>query len=302
MRLLITGTEGQVARALLERAERFSNHEAVAVGRPELDLGRPDTIGAALERVQPQIVISAAAYTKVDLAEDEPEVARCINGLAPGVLAREAKRIGARIIHLSTDYVFSGDATAPYTETDQTDPQSVYGLSKLAGEEAVLRSGHDHLVVRTAWVYSPFGQNFVKTMLRLAAEHDEIRVVADQTGSPSSAHDIADGILAVVERLEEGRDIGGVYHLAGSGCASWADFARHIFLASARHGGPVAHVREIATSDYPTKAKRPANSRLDSSRFARDIWYQAPAWQRSLEAVVARLFEAAPQQREGWTS
>lgn len=289
MKIVVTGNGGQVVTSLVERATRCGGIEVLPLGRPVLDLAEPSTIADALAAACPDLIVSAAAYTAVDNAEDEPDIAYRVNGVAPGVLAREASRLGVRVIQLSTDYVFSGDGAEPYRETDETGPQSVYGASKRDGELAVLAAGPMHLVVRTAWVYSPFGTNFVKTMLRLAADRDEIRVVGDQFGSPTSALDIADGILSAARRLMDGEPSGGLFHLTGTGYASWADLAREVFVASARYGGPVASVRDIATSDYPTKAKRPANSRLASTRFLDVFGYQAPAWQESVDVVVRRL-------------
>jgi dTDP-4-dehydrorhamnose reductase len=206
-------------------------------------------------------------------------------------VAEAAARLGVPVIHLSTDYVFDGTKDGAYVETDPTAPLGVYGASKLAGEEAVATANPRHLILRTAWVYSPFGNNFVKTMLRLAASRDEISVVADQWGNPTSALDIAEAILHAAARLQTDRNFAafGVYHLAGGGETNWSGFARHILDTSRAFGGPHASVRDIATSDYPTKARRPANSRLSSAKFAGVFGWQAPGWRVSAESVVRRL-------------
>ncbi|MHA6720050.1 dTDP-4-dehydrorhamnose reductase [Sphingomonas sp. RS6] len=289
MRILVTGKDGQVAQALAEQAK---DHELVFVTRPGFDLAQPATIEAAVAKVHPDLIVSAAAYTAVDKAESEPELAMAINGDGPGVLARAGAKIGAPIIHLSTDYVFDGSLDRPWREDDPTGPLGAYGATKLAGEQAVQASGADHAVIRLAWVYSPFGNNFAKTMLRLAETRDALNVVEDQRGCPSSALDIAAAILAVVERWQREGAASGVYHFAGSGETNWADFARAIFAESAKHGGPTADVTGIPTSAYPTPAKRPSNSRLDCTRFADTFGYRAPAWQDSLAVVVGRLLQS----------
>jgi dTDP-4-dehydrorhamnose reductase len=289
MRLLVTGREGQLARGLLAR--RRDGVEIQALGRPELDLERPATIARAVADTAPDVVVNAAAYTAVDQAEDEPERAFRVNAEAAGELAAAARRQGARIVQVSTDYVFDGTGEGAYAESAPTRPLGVYGRSKREGEIAVAQANPDHVVLRTAWVYSPFGRNFVKTMLALAETRDELGVVADQRGSPTAAADLADGILAMVGawRDRPGLGLGGTYHVAGSGEASWFDFAEEIFRQAARHGRPAARVRPISTADYPTRAARPMNSVLDSRRFAADFGYRAPAWQESTAAVVAEL-------------
>lgn len=283
MRILVTGREGQVARGLAALA---GDHELVFAARPEFDLADFASIDACVDRARPDLVVSAAAYTAVDRAEDEPELALRLNGEAPGVLARAAARIGAKIIHLSTDYVFGGDGDRAWRETDPIAPVNAYGRSKAAGEAEVAGSGADHVILRTSWVYSPHGTNFVRTMLRLAGERDSIRVVSDQVGSPTSAADIAGGIAAVIARWRPG-----TFHLAGEGEASWARFAQAIFAESAAVGGPAAEVVPIATSDYPTPARRPANSRLDCGRFAEAFGWRPPPWREALGPVVREILE-----------
>jgi dTDP-4-dehydrorhamnose reductase len=298
MRIVVTGgPDGQVLHSLIEQG-KAAGHEIVALGRPELDLaGDSQCISAALAATRPEAVVSAAAYTAVDKAEDEPELAFAINASGAGAVAQAASDLGVPLVHLSTDYVFSGSKTSPYTEQDPTDPVSVYGASKLAGEEAVLAAHRGAAILRTAWVYSPFNANFVKTMLRLAEDRDEVSVVADQYGNPTSALDIADAILEILPRLRSSSDprLSGVFHLTGHGDTSWAGFAGAIFAFSKTHGGAAATVRPIGTLEYPTKAKRPANSRLDNSKLAKTYGLRMPAWQNSLERVIARLVPAQAQ-------
>ncbi|WP_243374868.1 dTDP-4-dehydrorhamnose reductase [Microvirga solisilvae] len=291
MRVIVIGKEGQVARSLAERAHAHKA-EAILLGRPQIDLADPSGIEDVLREVKGDIIVNTAAYTAVDQAESEPELAEAINGIGAGVVAGVAAAIGVPLIHLSTDYVFDGSLDRPYREGDAFNPLSVYGRSKLLGEQAVATEAEDYVILRTAWIYSPFGKNFVKTMLRLAGDRDEIGIVADQIGSPSSALDLADGILAVGKNLldrPQDRVLRGIFHMAGAGFASWAEFASEIFAISARHGGPVARVRPITTAEYPTPAKRPPNSRLDGTRLKEIHGLSLPRWQTSLETCVARL-------------
>ena len=294
MKILITGREGQLVTSLLERGTGHQNLELIALGRPELDLEVPESATNAVQAIAPDVVISAAAYTAVDQAEDEPDRAFRINGEAPGELAAAARQAGARIIHISTDYVFDGTSPEPYREDAPTNPLGVYGKSKLLGEERVRAENPDHVIVRTAWVYSPFGRNFLKTMMALAQTRDELNVVADQCGNPTSALDIADGLLAILEVWEGGAGgLGATYHLAASGTATWFDFAAQIQAECRAAGLPAAKVNPIASADWPTKAQRPANSMLDSRLFARTFGYTAPDWKCSTAQIVARL-AAAP--------
>lgn len=288
MKILVTGRDGQVARSL---AERHGKHQLVFAARPDLDLADAASIERTVAAVNPDLVISAAAYTAVDKAEDEPELAMAVNGTAPGILAHAAAKAGAPVVHLSTDYVFDGSLDRPWREDDPVAPLGVYGRTKLLGEDAVSESGATHAILRTAWVYSSFGNNFVKTMLRLAETRDTLNVVDDQYGCPTSAVDIADGIMAIVAAWENepARGRNAVYHLAGTGATNWADFARAIFAASAGHGGATAEVCGIPSSEYRTRAMRPANSRLDCARFERVFGWQAPRWEESLDRVVGRL-------------
>jgi dTDP-4-dehydrorhamnose reductase len=291
---LVVGRDGQLARSLAERA-RVLGVELVFAGRPELDLARPDSARQAIDASSAMVIINAAAYTAVDRAEDEPEAALALNAIGPRALAQAARESGARLIHVSTDYVFDGTGTRPWREDDLTGPASAYGRTKLEGEQAVREALPDHVIVRTAWVYSPFGSNFVKTMLNLARTRAELQVVEDQVGNPTSALDLADGLLAILATWgeEPDRGLGATYHLAGTGSTSWADFAREIFAVSRARSGPFAEVRGIPSAEWPAKAPRPLNSRLDSSLFAETFSYQAPRWQDSLVPVVERILAEA---------
>ena len=297
MRIAVTGREGQVVRSLLERAPLLG-HEVIAVGRPDLDLaGDSDSIRAALSAATPDVIVSAAGYTAVDRAESERELAFAVNEEGPRAIAQAAKGLGVPLLHLSTDYVFDGTKAAPYVETDLPRPTGVYGASKLAGEQAALAAHDNTAILRTAWVFSPFGANFAKTMLRVAADRDEVAVVADQIGTPTSASDIADGILRVAANLARSSDAEqrGVFHMTAAGEATWADFAEAIFSASAALNGPTADVRRITTAEYPTPAKRPANSRLDCFKLERAHGVRLPDWHTSATAVVRRLvIESTP--------
>ncbi len=277
---------------MAERAP-LCGHEVIAVGPPELDLSAADddAVYAVLAAAKPDAIVNAAAHTAVDKAESERALAFAINAAGAGAVARAAARLDVPLVHVSTDYVFSGDKAEPYVETDPTGPTGVYGESKLAGEDAVRASGADFATLRTAWVYSPFGANFVKTMLRLAESRDELGVVDDQRGCPTSALDLADAVIAVAANLKASADpsLRGLFHAAGSGEGSWADLAEAIFATSATNGGPSARVNRIATADYPTPAKRPANSRLDCSKLAAVHGVRLPHWRHSVEQVTARL-------------
>ncbi|MBC2664429.1 dTDP-4-dehydrorhamnose reductase [Novosphingobium flavum] len=293
MRIAVTGLAGQVVQSLVERGPA-AGHVILPVGRPALDLAGGDgaAIRAALAAVRPEAIVSAAAYTAVDKAESEPDLAFAVNAAGAGHVAQAAAALGVPLVHLSTDYVFSGEGTRAWREDDPTGPKGVYGASKLAGEQAVLAAQPNSAVLRTAWVYSPFGANFVKTMLRLAASRDTLGVVADQVGNPTSALDIADGVMQVAQNLADrptDESLRGLFHMTGSGETSWAGFAEAIFAASAGLGGPSAQVHPIATSDYPTPAARPVNSRLDCAKLAAAHGVRLPDWRLSLAGVVARL-------------
>ena len=292
-----------MARALAKRAPA-AGVEALFLARPELDLADgaqvEETARRALERTGVDVLVSAAAYTNVDGAEDDEAAARAINAEAPGALARAAKGAGVPIVHLSTDYVFDGRLDRPYREDDPVAPLGVYGRTKEAGERAVREAGGDHVILRTAWVTSPFGRNFVRTMLRLAETRDEVSVVGDQHGCPTSALD-----SAVARALTGSRAAirpSGTYHMTGAGEATWAELAEAVFAASRECGGPWARVRAIATSEYPTPTPRPANSRLDCSKLARDLDLALPLWQRSQTEIVRRLVGGEGQADPGAAS
>jgi dTDP-4-dehydrorhamnose reductase len=291
MRIAVTGRYGQVARSLLERA-RTSKIEVRSVARPEMDMSRPETIEGALMEAGPDAIVNAAAYTAVDLAESEPSLAYKINGAGAEAAARAAARLGIPIVQLSTDYVFDGSLDRPFREDDPTIPLGVYGDSKLQGERAVASANENHAILRTAWVYSPFGKNFVGTMLALAGKREQISVVSDQLGTPTNAFDVADGIIAVVRNLLDrpsAKELRGIFHMTGGGETNWAEFATAIFTASAVAGGPSARVSPISTSEYPTPARRPSNSRLDNSRLANIHGVRLPPWQQSLPGCIERL-------------
>ncbi len=290
MRIAVTGRHGQVVTAMMERGQQ-AGVEIVAVGRPELDLADPPSIRRVLSVVKPDAIVSAAAYTAVDKAESEPELAFAVNAKGPEALAEVAAELNIPIVHLSTDYVFPGDKNGIYRETDATGPVSVYGRSKLAGEEAVAARTPNHAILRTAWVYSPFGANFVKTMLRLAETRDALNVVADQHGTPTSALDIADAVIAIAKRLATNSDpkLRGTFHLTGSGEATWADFAEAIFVGLKEKSGKQISVKRITTQEYPTLAKRPANSRLSNDKLANTYGIILPDWKHSTMVVLDRL-------------
>ena len=291
MRLLIAGWQGQVARALAEAVPACADIEACAIGRPALDICEMRTITRALAEVRPDVVINTAAYTAVDKAEDDREAAFALNRDGARMLSRAAAERGAAIIHLSTDYVFDGSKSEPYVENDSTEPVTVYGRSKLEGEQAVRDTNPHHVILRTAWVYSPFGKNFVKTMLELARERDEIGVVDDQLGNPTYAPHLASGILEIARRISVAGDRAawGTYHMAGQGEVSWCGLARECFARSAAIGGPQALVRAITTADYPTAAARPANSRLNCDKLSRLFGQQQPLWTDGVKDCVDRL-------------
>ena len=288
--VLIAGRSGQVARALTDAAP--NGWRVVALGRPELDLAEPSTIDAAVREVRPDAIVNAAAHTAVDRAEEEPERAMAINADGAAALARAAERASVPIVHVSTDYVFDGALDRPYREDDEVRPLGAYGRSKLAGELAVAEVTANHCTLRTAWVYAPYGQNFVRTMLRLAETRDEVRVVGDQRGSPSYAPDLARAMVVALRHLlahpneASGR---GTFHLAGTGETTWAGLAEAVFEASARRGGPSARVVPIPSSEYPTPAPRPANSRLDTTRFRDTFGHALPDWRDGVERCVAAL-------------
>ena len=278
MRILVFGETGQVAREIARRAP------VTALGRDAADLSDPEACAAAILASDAEAVINAAAYTAVDRAEEEETLATAINAAAPAAMARAAAAKGVPFLHVSTDYVFDGSGETPWRPSDPTGPLGAYGRSKLAGEIGVRAAGGRHAILRTSWVFSAHGANFVRTMLRLGRRRDALRVVDDQTGGPTAAGDIADALLTMARALHDGAP-GGTYHFAGAPDVTWAGFAREIF---ARAGLDVA-VTGIPSSDYPTPARRPANSRLDCSTLEADFGIPRPDWRKSLDGILAEL-------------
>lgn len=279
MTILVFGKTGQVARELQALAP------VIALGREEANLTMPGACSAAIERLAPTAVINAAAYTAVDRAEDEVELATQVNGAAPTEMARACAARDIPFVHLSTDYVFDGGGIAPWRPDDRIAPISTYGRSKLAGEQGVAAAGGRYAILRTSWIFSAHGQNFVKTMLSLGGERDQVRVVADQIGGPTPAAAIAQASLIIMKQLSKDPAKTGTYHFAGAPDASWADFARAIFAQA----GLACDVADIGTADYPTPARRPANSRLDCSATLAAFGIAKPDWKAGLAAVVQEL-------------
>jgi dTDP-4-dehydrorhamnose reductase len=302
-RILVTGASGQVGGELLRSLAALG--EVVAPSRAELDLSDAASVRAMVRQVKPRWIVNPGAYTAVDRAESEPELAYAVNATAVRALGEEAKAIGAAVVHFSTDYVFDGQGTAPYAETDAVNPTSVYGASKLAGEQELARSGAAHLIFRTSWVYGATGKNFLLTILKAARERDRLRVVADQHGAPTWSRDLArmtahvigecvrrsaapetqDGLLDAVAQ------VGGVYHAAGAGETTWYGFAAEAVRQQAERtpGIRLAEVDPIATAEYPTPARRPVNSRLDCRKLQDAFGWSMMRWEESLRAVLAEL-------------
>jgi len=294
MKILLTGKHGQVGFELQRALAPLG--EIVAVDHHECDLADPAAIRRLVAEVAPQIIVSPAAYTAVDKAESEPELAQAINATAPGILGQEAKKLGALVVHYSTDYVFDGTKQGAYTEDDTPNPQSVYGKTKLAGEQALQASGADHLIFRTSWVFGAHGGNFAKTMLRLAAERDALKIVADQYGAPTSAALLADVTAQAIGRYQrEGRASFpfGLYHLVAGGLTTWHAYAQTVVRAAEAAGKPLKvkadDIAPIATTDYPLPAPRPANSHLDTRRLQAAFGLRLPDWQRGLEHVLQQI-------------
>lgn len=286
MKILITGQHGQVSHALQQRLPDLG--ELIVLGRDQLDLVNPDQIREQIRSHRPNLIINAAAHTAVDQAESEPDVAFAINAIAPGILAEEAKALGIPLIHYSTDYVFDGSKPAPYTETDAPNPLGVYGQSKLAGEQAIAAVGGEYLILRTSWVYSDHGKNFLLSMQRLLQEKPHLRIVADQIGAPTWAGTIALSTRALIERWQAGQaGDWGVYHLTAQGETSWFGFAQAIGEHLRAQGKACAELEAIPSSAYPTPAKRPLNSRLDCSRLQQQWHVSLPQWQDALRECLA---------------
>ena len=292
MRLLITGWQGQLARSLAEAATRRPEITALSIGRPALDLCARPSILRTLADNSPDLIVNTAAYTAVDKAETERDAAFALNRDGAGLLAEAAAARNIPIIHVSTDYVFDGTKATPYLETDQTMPLNVYGASKLAGEQVVAAANPRHVILRTAWVHSPFGQNFVKTMLKLAETRPKLNVVSDQLGNPTYAPHLAEVILDIALQLR-GCPVGdpkfGLYHATGTGEISWYGLASTVFEQSRALGGPSAEIAPIPASGYPTAAARPTNSRLDCGKLKAAFGVSLPLWQTGVVACVTRL-------------
>jgi dTDP-4-dehydrorhamnose reductase len=292
--LVIGGLDGQVASAL--NAVDAPDIEIVVSGPPETDLTRPATLEAALDAVRPEVVICTGAYTAVDAAEANAELVQRINGDGPAALAKACAAADISLIHLSTDYVFSGEKPTPYVETDRTGPRSLYGQSKLSGEQGVMLAGGRHVILRMSWVYDARGKNFVRTMLRLARTREDIGVVDDQHGRPTYAPDAAEALIAIARRLTTDRTApSGVFHMTGQGeVCTWRIFAEAVFALSSARGGPVARVKPLTTLEYPTPAQRPANSALDCARLKAAFGVALPPWRQSLDRCVELIAT------EGW--
>ncbi len=291
MRIVVIGASGQVSQALQERRSAAPDIDVQPIGRPELDLLRPETVLAAIRRRAPDVIVNTAAYTAVDQAERETDLAFAVNATGAGVLADAAAALRVPLIHLSTDYVFGDCGDAPLDEAVPALPMNVYGRTKLAGEGEVAARLADHVVLRMAWLYSPFGRNFLKTMLKKSETEAEVAVVADQIGSPTSALDASDAILTIARNLLRSPEpaLRGTFHLAARGYASWADFAEAIFAASSPIIRRAVRVKRISTAEYPAAARRPTNSRLDCSRVARLHGITLPHWRTPIEACVRRV-------------
>lgn len=306
MKFLLLGANGQLGRTFLRQGGLASRGTIVAATRDGnlvdgghgavADLSTPNSLASLLEQEQPDIIVNAAAYTAVDRAEQEEDAATRINGEAVGVIARWAKASGALLVHYSTDYVFAGDGNSPYREDATVAPAGAYGRSKLAGEQALSASGAPHFNFRTAWVYSPVGHNFLRTMLRLGSEREELRVVGDQIGSPTDTMLIVDGTLTAIDRwitadAATRKALEGTYHLTASGNTSWHGFASAIVQRAAQRGllAKAPLVQAISSSEFPTPAKRPAYSVLDNSRFERTFGHALPDWQVGLDRTLDAL-------------
>jgi len=293
-RILLIGPTGQVGWELRRCVQPLGQVFAVGRGHPEvaqayIDLADPDSIQSVIREVKPTIILNAAAYTAVDKAEQEPELAHTINGIAPGLLAEESRRLQALLIHYSTDYVFDGNHEQPYTETEVVNPLGVYGASKLAGEQAIAAVGGHYLILRTAWVYSLHSNNFLLTMQRLAKERDELKVVADQFGAPTWSRMIAEATALMIAQLHSPlchsdiEGLSGIYHLTNAGFTTWYEFAKAIILQLEKQ----PRVLPITTADYPTPAKRPVYSVLSNTKLHETFGLALPEWDKALEFCLA---------------
>ena len=284
-RILLTGINGQVGNALLST---LTDYEVIGLSRNELDLTNTDAIRQAIREIKPDLIVNPAAYTAVDKAESESDMAHAINAIAPQVIAEEAAKLDSALIHFSTDYVYDGHKNTPYIETDAVNPQSVYGKSKLAGEEAVRAVGLPHLILRTSWVYGAYGHNFLKSIIRLSSEKEQLDIVADQHGTPTSSANIATALVALIKQWD-GQE-SGVYHFTNTGSTTWYGFASEIVRQYAamqmQPALKVQPVNPITTADYLTPASRPENSCLDNDKLSRVFGIALPTWQEGLQSVM----------------
>ncbi|MCW4442358.1 dTDP-4-dehydrorhamnose reductase [Vibrio splendidus] len=290
MRVLITGCYGQVGSCLTKQLANNENTTVLALDRDRLDITNQEAVYSAVNEFQPTIIINAAAHTAVDRAEDEVNLSYAINRDGPKYLAQAAQSVGAAMLHISTDYVFEGNKVGEYTETDTTNPQGVYGASKLAGEIAVAEECDKHVILRTAWVFGESGNNFVKTMLRLGENRDALSIVGDQFGGPTYAGDIASALIQIAKRITQGGTVEyGVYHYSGLPHVSWFDFADAIFDAAVQQGvlANKPNLTSITTDQYPTPAKRPGNSRLCNEKIIQGFSVEASAWKAALNNIQA---------------
>jgi dTDP-4-dehydrorhamnose reductase len=288
MKVLITGSQGQLGQCLVKAFYTHKNVTIIPCNKQQLDITNEQAVYEKVMDCKPDIVINTAAYTAVDNAEEESELAFSINALAPKYLAKATEQISAALIHISTDYVFDGEKLSAYTETDATNPQTVYGASKLAGELEAAQHCTNHIILRTAWVFSEFGDNFVKTMTKLS-HLEQLNIVADQIGGPTNANDIAKTLVNICDEILSNKDINwGVYHYSGEPYCSWFDFAQQIFVAAKDEGviGQIPNLNAIPTTQYPTPAKRPENSRLDNSKIKNAFAVQPSDWQASLIDMI----------------
>lgn len=295
-RILITGINGQLGFELRRALAMLG--ECICLDRQQLDLSRPDEIAAVLDQYQPDIIVNPAAYTAVDKAESEAQLAHAVNAAAPAAMASWAAAKNALLLHYSTDYVFDGDKTTPYAEEDASNPQSVYGQSKWQGEQAIRASGANHLILRTSWVVGAHGGNFLKTIMRLARERDSLNVVADQIGAPTPAALIADVTAHIIKQwqTEPDKTLLGTYHLTSSGSTSWHGYTQYLLALAERYGVALQlqpeHLHAIPSSAYPTPAKRPGNSRLNCSKIEHNFGLTMPAWQNGVEQVFQQIFNS----------
>ncbi|WP_455372187.1 dTDP-4-dehydrorhamnose reductase [Limibacillus halophilus] len=285
-RILLLGKSGQLARALVRAVGKSGDFDLVQLGRPELDVTDAAALSEAILEGKPDILVNATAYTAVDRAEDEPEAAFAVNAAAPEAMGKAAAEIGCPVVHVSTDYVFSGEAARPWRPEDPTGPEGVYGASKLAGERALLAAQPQSVILRTGWLYAAQGANFLNTMLRLAESRDQLAVVDDQTGCPTLVDDLAEAILSVCRRVLAGEGRWGVYHYGGAGAVTWYDFAQAIFEEARDRGLPAAEVSRTTTAAFGARAPRPTYSVLDCSSLERDYGIGQKEWRGRLKQAM----------------